>query len=427
MADFTAPSRDEINRNYDQAKEQYARLGIDTDAALDKLSDVPISLHCWQGDDVQGFEVQEEAVDGGGLLATGNYPGAARTGDELRADAAQAFSLIPGELRFNLHAIYAETDGVRVERDQLTVDHMRKWLDWGQANGVKLDFNTTFFAHPLANDGYTLSHPDEEVRKFWIRHGIACRKIAEQIGKEQGGPCGLNHWIPDGAKDHPMDRWSPRKRLVESLDEILGSNADPQFCRDSVESKLFGIGSEDYVVGSHEFYLAYGVSRNVMVCLDMGHFHPTETIRDKLSALLTFQDEVLLHVSRGIRWDSDHVVIFNDDVKEVFHELVRGDALGRTHVALDFFDASINRIGAWVIGTRCTQKAILYALLEPVERLRAVEESGDGAGKLALLEELKTMPFGAVWDAYCLQNDVPVGPAWIDQMQEYDTEVTRKR
>jgi len=424
---FAQPTAEDVRRNYELARARYATLGVATDEKLARLADVAVSLHCWQGDDVAGFEVQEGGVDGGGIMATGNYPGAARDGHELRADATKAFSLIPGQLRFNLHAIYAETEGKRVERDQLTADHFRKWMDWAKATGVKLDFNSTFFAHPMANSGYTLSSADESVRQFWVRHAVACRRIGEAMGRAQGAPCCVNHWLPDGAKDHPTDRWGPRRRLVRSLDEMLSAPVDRQFCTDSVESKLFGIGSEDYVVGSHEFYLGYALTHDVSPCLDMGHFHPTETIHDKLSAILTFADHLVLHVSRGIRWDSDHVVILNDDVKNVFHELVRGDALSRTSVALDFFDASMNRIGAWVIGTRCVVKAVLYALLEPTDRLRQMDGDGDLAGKLALLEEMKTMPFGAVWDMYCLRHDVPVGAAWINEMHQYDAEVVRKR
>ncbi len=300
-------------------------------------------------------------------------------------------------------------------------------MDWATKNSVSLDFNPTYFAHEMADSGYTLGSANDQVRQFWIRHGIACRRIAEAMGRNQGGPCIINHWVPDGAKDHPVDRWGPRKRLAQSLDTILEADVDTAFCKDAVESKLFGIGSEDYVVGSHEFYMSYALTRHPLLCLDMGHFHPTEGIADKLSALLTFQDEVLLHVSRGVRWDSDHVVIVNDDVKHVFHELVRGDALHRANVALDFFDASMNRIGAWVIGTRATLKAALYALLEPTERLRDMADQGDMAGKLALLEELKTMPFGAVWDRYCQEQDVPAGPAWLNQMYAYDEDVLQKR
>ena len=424
---FEGLARAIVERNYEQAQQRYQSLGVDSDAALAALAGTPISLHCWQGDDVSGFEVQEQGVSGGGIMATGNYPGPARTGDELRADAAKAVSLIPGALRFNLHAIYAETDGVKVERDQLTADHFRKWIDWGKANGIKLDFNPTFFAHPLADSGYTLADADDQVRTFWVRHGIACRRIAAAMGRAQGGPCVINHWIPDGAKDHPVDRWGPRRRLLQSLDEMLAAPVDADYCKDSVESKLFGIGCEDYTVGSHEFYLAYAVKRNVMLCLDMGHFHPTETIHDKLSAILSFQDDILLHVSRGIRWDSDHVVILNDDLRNVFHEIVRGDALSRVNVALDFFDASINRIGAWVIGTRCAQKALLNALLEPTDILQDLERNGNGAAKLALLEEMKTMPLGAVWDMACQNSGIPVGPAWLNELAAHDTDVIRQR
>ena len=425
---FAERTREQVDQAYDLARQQYALLGVDTDVALDTLRSVPISLHCWQGDDVSGFEVHEGGVDSGGLMATGNYPGAARTPDELRSDAAKAFSLIPGTLRFNLHAIYAETEGESVERDQLGPEHFAKWMDWAKANGVCLDFNPTFFAHPLAASGYTLSHADEAVRSFWVRHAIVCRKIAEAMGRAQGSPCVINHWIPDGAKDHPTDRWGPRRRLTQSLDEMMAAPVDTAFCKDAVESKLFGIGSEDYVVGSHEYYLAYAVKRDdVMICFDMGHYHPTEKIHDKLSAILLFEHEMLLHISRGIRWDSDHVVVLNDDVRNVFHELVRGNALGRTHVALDFFDASINRIGAWVIGTRASQKALLCALLEPTETVQSMESADNLAGKLALLEELKGMPFGAVWDAYCQAEGVPVGPAWLNEMERYDRDVIRKR
>ncbi len=427
MTLFPERKRQDVEAAFDAAKKQYAALGVDAEGALARLAQTPISVHCWQGDDVAGFEVRNEAVDGGGIMATGNYPGRARNADELRADAAKAFSLIPGKHRFNLHAIYAETGGKAVERDQLEPEHFRHWMDWAAANGIALDFNPTFFAHPMANSGYTLSSADENVRKFWVRHGIACRRIAEAMGRAQGAPCIINHWIPDGAKDSPTDRWGPRRRLIQSLDEMLAAPVDKTLCLDSVESKLFGIGSEDYVVGSHEFYLGYALKNNLMLCLDMGHFHPTETIHDKLSAILAFQDEILLHVSRGIRWDSDHVVILNDDVRNVFHELVRGNALDRAHVALDFFDASINRIGAWVIGTRAALKAILYALLEPVETLQSLEADGRLAEKLALLEEMKTMPFGAVWEMYCWNQGVPVGPAWIAEMQAYERDVLLDR
>ncbi|MCF7855390.1 MAG: L-rhamnose isomerase [Candidatus Pacebacteria bacterium] len=424
---FTQPDSQSVQKAYEAARARYADVGVDTDKALHHLAAVAVSVHCWQGDDVAGFEVRETGVGSGGIMATGNYPGAARNGEELRADLDKAFSLIPGVLRCNLHAIYAETDGKRIERDQLQPNHFSAWIDWAVKHGIALDFNPTYFAHPMADSGYTLGSRDETVRQFWIRHGIACRRIAEAMGRAQNSPCVINHWVPDGAKDHPVDRWGPRERLAESLDTILAADVDRKYCKDSVESKLFGIGSEDYVVGSHEFYMGYGLTQGIMICFDMGHFHPTETISDKLSSLMTFQDEVLLHVSRGVRWDSDHVVTFNDDVKRVFHELVRGNALEQTHVALDFFDASINRIGAWVIGTRATLKAALYALLEPTVQLREMAHADDLAGKLALLEELKSYPFGAVWDYHCLKHNAPVGPAWLDDMYAYDRMVIRNR
>jgi L-rhamnose isomerase len=424
---FKQPTKAVIQRRYEAARVQYREIEVDTDIALSLLAKVPISLHCWQGDDVRGFEVHDEAVAGGGIMATGNYPGAARTPDQLRADAEKAFSLIPGTLRFNLHAIYAETGGKAVERDQLRPQHFAKWMDWAAARGICLDFNPTFFAHPKANDGYTLSHADESIRSFWVRHAIACRRIAEAMGRKQKAPCILNHWIPDGAKDQPVDRWAPRRRLLQSLDEMFAAKVDTKYCHDAVESKLFGIGSEDYVVGSHEFYLGYALTHPQMLCLDMGHFHPTETIHDKISSVLTFKKDLLLHVSRGIRWDSDHVVILNDDIRCLFQQIVRGDALERVNLALDFFDASINRIGAWVVGTRAVQKGILGALLEPVSRLMEMEAVGEMAAKLALLEELKTFPLGAVWDMYCLDRGVPVGTAWIAEMQAYDRDVIRKR
>lgn len=423
-----ARSPREIARAYEAARRQYAGLGVDTDAALDALAKVPVSLHCWQGDDVRGFEVHEENAAGGGIMATGNYPGAARTGDELRADAAQAMALIPGRLRFNVHAIYAETDGRRVGRDELAPEHFARWIAWARKQSIQLDFNDSFFGHPLANSGYTLSSDEPKVRRFWIRHAIACRRIAEAMGRAQRGPCVLNHWIPDGAKDQPVDRWGPRERLAAAYDEVLAVDVDRRWCRDFLEGKLFGIGSEDYVVGSHEFYLAYVIARrNAGLCLDMGHFHPTETVHDKISAILPFTDELLLHVSRGIRWDSDHVVVFNDELRALFLELVRGEALGRVRVALDFFDASINRVGAWVIGTRATQKAILAALLEPRAALRASARRGAGAATLALLEEAKTLPLGAVWEQYCQRAGVPVGAAWIEAMHAYETRVQFKR
>jgi L-rhamnose isomerase len=415
----------EIRDNFAAAKKQYAALGVDADAALEKLGKVQISLHCWQGDDVHGFEKHEGEVSGGGIMATGNYFGPATNGDMLRSDMEKAFSLIPGRMRCNVHSIYAETGNEVVPRDQLKPQHFQKWMDWSKKLGICLDFNDSFFAHPYANDGATLSSANPEIRQFWIRHAKACRAIAQAMGENQGSPCVINHWLSDGAKDQPIDRLSPRQRVVDALDEIFATKYD--LCLDALESKLFGIASEDYVVGSHEFYMGYCMTRNKMLCFDMGHFHPTETIHDKISSVLLFQKEILLHVSRGIRWDSDHVVNFNDDLRNLFQQVVRCNALDKMHIALDFFDGSINRLGAWVIGSRATQKAILAALLEPTDLLRKFENDGDGAMKLALLEELKTYPIGAVWDMFCLINNVPANSAWIENLIDFDRNVSRKR
>ncbi len=416
-----------VNQQYEAAKAVYAQFGIDTDSVLKKMQDISISLHCWQGDDVSGFEVDANGLTGGGILATGNYPGKARTGEELRQDLDKALSLIPGKHRINLHAIYAETEGKFVERDQLSVEHFRKWIDWAKEKGVGIDFNPTFFSHPKAASGYTLSSTDEDVRAFWIRHGKACRKIAAAIGKELGTPAVNNIWIPDGSKDLPADRMEHRKILMKSLDEIFEEKYDSKYLLDAVECKLFGIGSESYVVGSHEFYMGYGTSRGVMVCLDAGHFHPTEGISDKISSLLLYSRDVLLHVSRGVRWDSDHVVILNDELLSIAQEIKRCEAYGRVHIALDFFDASINRITAWVTGTRATLKSVLLSLLEPTELLKAEEKSGNLGNRLALMEELKSLPFGAVWNMYCQQQNVPVGPQWLENVKEYEEKVLSNR
>jgi L-rhamnose isomerase len=410
---------------YEQAKDIYAEWGVDAEAAIQTAFAVPISIHCWQSDDVNGFETKDSVTDSGGIMATGNYPGRARNGDELRQDYDKVLSLVPGVHRANLHAIYAETDGKKVGRDELQVEHFARWIDWAASSGIKLDFNPTYFAHPMAATGYTLSHVDPVVSSFWIRHGIVCRNIAAGMAKAQGSECVINHWIPDGAKDATADRWSPRKRLVEALDEVL--NEPLEGCTDAVESKLFGLGSEDYVVGSFEFYLSYSLSRKVAFCLDMGHFHPTETISDKLSSILQFQDRVLLHTSRPMRWDSDHVVLFNDDLRAVFFELKRGDALDRAVIALDFFDASINRVGAYVVGIRATRKGILNALLDPTVTLQNLEFEGKNAQKLALMEEFKTLPFGAIWDELCERAGVPIGRGWIAEMEAYEAQVQIKR
>jgi L-rhamnose isomerase len=414
-----------IEKAYDAARQRYADLGVDSDKAMDRLSKIAISLHCWQGDDVGGFE-SSEGLSGGGIMATGAYPGKARTADELRADIDKALSLIPGKHRLNLHAIYAETKG-KVERNELEPEHFTTWIDWAKANGLGMDFNGTFFSHPKADSGFTLSSADEGIRKFWVEHGIVCRNIGAAMGKALGTPCVTNLWIADGSKDIPADRKAPRERLKKSLDEIFAESIDRSQLLDAVECKLFGIGSESYVVGSHEFYLGYAIENKTLLCLDTGHFHPTEVISDKISSVMTFLDEILLHVSRGVRWDSDHVVILSDELCAIAQEIVRGDYLDRVHIGLDFFDASINRIAAWVIGTRCMIKALLIALLEPSEKLRQMELDGDYTGRLAMLEELKTMPFGAVWDYYCTKMETLPGESWLEETRAYEKDVLSKR
>lgn len=420
------PASSHIERAYALARERYAAFGVDTEAALARLAQVSISLHCWQGDDVGGFENPDAAL-GGGLAVTGNYPGKPRNADELRQDLDKAYSLIPGRHRLNLHAIYAETGGRRVERTDLQPEHFARWVDWAKTNGHGLDFNPTCFAHPLAASGFTLASYDEHIRRFWIDHCIACRRIGAYFGRELGTPCITNIWIPDGYKDTPADRLTPRLLLRDSLDQILAEKLDPAHNRDAVEGKLFGIGAESYTVGSHEFYLGYALTRGVMLCLDSGHFHPTETIADKLSAVLTYLDEVLLHVSRGVRWDSDHVVTLNDDLQAIMQEVVRGGFLERVHIGLDFFDASINRVAAWVIGARNALRGLLMALLEPTATLREYERGGDYTARLALQEEIKGLPFGAVWDEYCLRQGVPVGMALMDEIKAYEATVLAQR
>jgi L-rhamnose isomerase len=411
---------------FELACERYQAMGVAPEAALSKLALIPVSLHCWQGDDVGGFENAGQEL-GGGLAVTGNYPGKARTPDELRADVEKALTLIPGRHRFNLHACYAETGGRKVERTDLAPEHFARWIDWAKANKVGLDFNPTYFAHPKAASGFTLAHRDEAIRRFWVQHGIVCRRIGAYFGRELGTPCVTNVWIPDGYKDLPVDRKAPRERLARSLDELFAEPLDPRHNRDAVEPKLFGIGSESYVVGSHEFYLGYAATRKTLLCLDAGHFHPTEGIADKISSCLTYLDELLLHVSRGVRWDSDHVVLLTDDLQAIAQEVVRGGFVERVHLGLDYFDASINRVAAWVIGTRCLIKALLLALLEPTGKLREFEMAGDYTGRLALLEELKTLPSGAVWDEYCRRQGVPVGAAWLDVVREYERAVLAHR
>ncbi|HKI01204.1 MAG TPA: L-rhamnose isomerase [Thermoanaerobaculia bacterium] len=411
---------------YALARDRYALLGVDTEKALDVLATVALSLHCWQGDDVGGFENSGEAL-GGGIAATGNHPGKARNADELRSDLDQAYRLIPGGHRLNLHAMYAETGGRRIGRNELRPEHFAAWTDWAKANGRGMDFNPTCFSHPKAASGLTLSSPDAGVRRFWIEHCIACRKIGEHFGKVLGTPCITNLWIPDGYKDTPADRKTPRERLKGSLDEILAEPVDRRFNLDAVEPKLFGLGSESYVTGSHEFYLGYAVSRQILLCLDAGHFHPTETIADKISSVLAYLPEILLHVSRGVRWDSDHVVTLTDELHAIAQEIVRGGFLRRVHIGLDYFDASINRVAAWTIGARNTLRALLAALLDPYDHLRSLEQAGDFTGRLALLEELKGLPWGAVWDYHCLQQGVPVGIQFMDEVRSYETNVLARR
>jgi len=408
------------------AKEQYAEAGVDVDAALNTLQSTPISMHCWQGDDVGGFE-SAAGLTGGGIMATGNYPGAARTIEELQNDLDQAYSLIPGTHRLNLHAIYLDNKGRQVDRDQIEPEHFRTWVDWAKAHSHGLDFNPTFFSHPKAEDGFTLAHRDEGIRNFWIEHAIRCREIGAHFGRELGSPCVTNIWIPDGLKDTPADRKSPRERLSASLDAILKKPFDPAHNLDAVECKLFGIGSESYVVGSHEFYLGYAVKNQILLCLDAGHFHPTETISDKISSVMLYVSRLLLHVSRGVRWDSDHVITLNDELLAIARELVAGDYLERTHIGLDFFDASINRIAAWAIGTRNMQRALLIALLEPAERLREAEYSGDFTSRFALQEASKSLPFGAVWDHFCQSRDKPTDAQLMDSIRAYEEKVLSRR
>jgi L-rhamnose isomerase len=418
-------SRETIEKAYDLAKAAYAAFGVNTDKVIKTAQDIPISIQCWQGDDVTGFE-GAKGLSGGGILATGNYPGRARNGDELRSDAEFAFSLIPGKKRFNLHMLYAEPD-TPVSRDALEPEHFSKWMNWSKKKKIPLDFNPSFFSHPMADSGYTLSSADSKIRSFWIRHAVASRKIAAAFGANQGSPSVNDIWIPDGSKDMPADRLSPRQRLKDALDEILSMGLDPKTITDALECKLFGIGSEAYVVGSHEFYLGYASSKQIRLCLDTGHFHPTETIADKISSALLFVPGLLIHFSRGLRWDSDHVAIFSDELRDVCREIARQKCFNRIDIALDYFDASINRIAAWVIGTRSLRKGLLEALLEPTRLLTDAEKAGKNHERLALMEELKTLPFSAVWDKLCLEGEVPAGAGWLDKVEEYEKTVLAKR
>jgi len=416
-----------IEKDYQAAREHYGRIGVDTDAALKKLETVSLSVHCWQGDDVAGFEKADASLSGGGLQVTGSYPGRARTLGELRQDLEQAYALIPGRHRLNLHAIYGDFAGKPVDRDAVGPEHFQSWVEWAKGQNLKVDFNSTCFSHPLADSGFTLSHRDAAVRSFWVEHVKRCRAVSAFIGRELGSTCYHNIWVPDGAKETPVDRWSARGLLRESLDQVCRTAYSPAEMKDSLESKLFGLGSESFVVGSHEFYFGYALSRGKILCLDMGHFHPTESVADKISAVLQFFPELALHLSRGVRWDSDHVVVLNEDVRSLAEEIVRNGLVERVHIGLDFFDASLNRVGAWVIGSRAVLKALLLAWLEPTERLRELEAEGRTFEKLAWLEELKTLPFGAVWDYHCLRQGVPAAADWVEDIRAYEQNVLSRR
>ncbi|KHS83672.1 L-rhamnose isomerase [Pectobacterium carotovorum] len=407
------------------AKTRYASLNIDVEAVLEQLDQIPVSMHCWQGDDVAGFENTGGPLTGG-IQATGNYPGKASTPDELRADLEQAFALIPGPKRLNLHAIYLES-AQPVARNEIAPEHFSTWVEWAKHHKLGLDFNPTCFSHPLSADGFTLSHPDEKVRRFWIEHCQASRRISAYFGRELGTPSVMNIWVPDGMKDLTIDRLAFRQRLLSALDEVIAEPLDQAHHIDAVESKLFGIGAESFTVGSSEFCLGYATSRGTALCLDAGHFHPTEVISDKISSAILYVPRLLLHVSRPVRWDSDHVVLLDDETQAIAHEIVRHKLLNRVHIGLDFFDASINRIAAWVIGTRNMKKALLRALLEPTETLRTLEQNGDYTARLALLEEQKSLPWQAVWEHYCQRHDVIPGSEWLQQVRQYEETILTQR
>jgi L-rhamnose isomerase len=420
-------SQKEIEADFSRASDSYAKYGVDVEKSLQQLEKIQISLHCWQADDVGGFEHEGASLQGGGLAVTGNYPGKARNIDELRQDIEKVLSLLPGKQRLNLHASYGDFSGGKADRDAIEASHFKSWSDWSAEQKMSLDFNSTLFSHPLAASGFTLSSKDEKIRTFWIEHVKRCREISEYFGKTQGNPCIHNLWIADGAKDIPVDRFGHRQLLKKSLDEIYAVTFDPACMKDALESKLFGIGSEAFVVGSHEFYLGYALMNDKLICIDNGHFHPTEVVGDKISSIFQYTDEMLLHLTRGLRWDSDHVVVFNEEISLIAQEIVRSGVLDKVYVGLDFFDASINRIGAYVTGTRSAQKAFLYALLEPHARLKQLEVENRGFEKLAIMEELKFMPFGAVWNYYCMMHDVPPAGMYIDEINKYEKEVSSKR
>jgi L-rhamnose isomerase len=413
---------------YRLARKAYATHGVDTESAIRQALSIPISLHCWQADDVRGLETPMSGIDSGGIMATGGYPGRARNGDEMRADLDLVLQLLPGRQRLNLHAFYAETGKKPVDRDRLAPEHFARWLGWAKSRRVGLDFNPTYFAHPKAASGFTLSSADPAIRQFWIKHGRACRHIAQHFARELGKPCVLNHWVPDGTKDAPADRWAPRARLAASYDKIFeDKSVNRKLCIDAVEGKLFGLGSEDYVVGSQEFYSSYAQSRGLVPCLDLGHYHPTESVADKVSALMQFHPRILLHTSRPVRWDSDHVVILDDAVRNLFLEIARSDVWDRVFVALDFFDASINRLAAYIIGARATRQAILGGLLDPTTKLRAAENAGRGHERLALMEQAKALPWGAVWDELCVRAGVPAGVDWLRDIARHEKAVLSRR
>ncbi len=414
-----------IEQEYQIAKQKYSELGVDADAAIHRLSQITLSLPCWQGDDVIGFESKKHQ-GGSAIQASGSFPGRARNADELRQDLTMALSLIPGQHRVNLHAIYGEFGTASPDRNEVDLKHFAGWVDWAKANRLHLDFNATCFSHPKAGSGFTLSDRDPDIRAFWIEHVKRCRRIAVEMGRMQGSPCTHNLWIPDGAKDATVDSAGYRKRLRAALDEIYSVAHPSEFIADSLESKLFGIGTESFVVGSHEFYMGYALKHDKMLCLDMGHFHPTETVSGKMSALLEWFPQLLIHMSRGVRWDSDHFVILSDELQQLMNEVVLADGLGRISFALDFFDAGINRVGAWVISARATQKALLAALLNPIDRLRSYESDGNNFAKFALLEEMKAMPLGAVWDHYCTTQDKPIGASWIETINQYGKETAKR-
>jgi L-rhamnose isomerase len=415
--------KEAVAQAYVSAKEQYAEYGVDVDAAMKRLASIPISMHCWQGDDVGGFETFGAELSGGGIQATGNYPGKARTIDELRSNIEKALSVIPGRHRLNLHACYLDNGGNYIDRNQIEPKHFQSWIDWAKQHKLGMDFNPTYFSHKNAADGFTLSHTDQGIRDFWVEHGIACRRIGAEMGRQLGTSTVTNFWIPDGYKDIPVDRTGPRMRLKESLDSIFAEKIDPAIHLDAVESKLFGLGAESYTVGSHEFYMGYAVSRQKLLCLDSGHFHPTEMISEKISSVLMFCPQLLLHVSRPVRWDSDHVVVLDDELQAIAKELIRSGKIDQIHIGLDYFDASINRVAAWVIGMRNMLKALLIALLEPFSQLQKLELAKDYTQRLALMEEMKTLPWAAVWDYYCTVKEVPAGMSWMNEIQGRTTPI----